>query len=509
MAIANQVSSNLEWRINVPDGTSERLVPESGAVLKLWLRLKGLLEGMILKIYKFLYKAWKLAVAEPKKVIHGVKVGLAISLVSLFYYMRPLYEGVGGNAMWAIMTVVVVFESTIGATFCKCINRAVGTSLAGSLGVGVHWIASHSSKEMEPIIIGASVFVLVSAATFSRFMPAIKSRFDYGVLIFILTFSLISVSGYRMDKLFEMAHQRVSTIAIGTSLCIIVSMVVCPIWAGGELHQLICLNLEKLACSLDECVAEFFKDNKTSSAADIEEDCRKKMLGYKCVLNTKATEELMARFARWEPAHGRFNFRHPWKQYVKIGASMRNCAYCIETLSGCVNSKIQAPIHLKSHLKRICLRLSTTSSNVLKELTSTMKTMKKSSKIELLVGEMSFAVEELRNAMKSIPNHLIITTQSSSEAHHGEANTEPITKITAPSPFMEIIPLATMVSMLIENAARIEGIVKAVDELAAMAKFKPVTDKKPNHTHTHTHSTKIHTSDNQDHDQTMKTPPKV
>ncbi|KAK2650032.1 hypothetical protein Ddye_017521 [Dipteronia dyeriana] len=509
MAIAKQVSSNLEWRINVPDGTSERLVPESATVLKLWLRLKGLLEGMILKIYKFLYKAWKLAVAEPKKVIHGIKVGLAISLVSLFYYMRPLYESVGGNAMWAIMTVVVVFESTIGATFCKCINRAIGTSLAGSIGVGVHWIASHSSKDMEPIIIGASVFVLVSAATFSRFMPTIKARFDYGVLIFILTFSLVSVSGYRVDKLFEMAHHRVSTIAIGTSLCIIVSMVVCPIWAGGELHQLICLNLEKLAYSLDECVAEYFKDNKTSSAAAIEEDCRKKMLGYKCVLNTKATEESMATFARWEPAHGRFNFRHPWKQYLKIGASMRNSAYCIETLNGCVNSKIQAPIHLKSHLKRICLRLSTTSSNVLQELTSTMKTMKKSSKIELLVGEMSFAVEELRNAMKSIPNHLIITTPSSSEAHPGEANTDPMTKITATPPFMEILPLATIVSMLIQSAARIEGIVNEVDELAAMAEFKPATDKKPNHTRTHTRSTKIHTYDNQDHDQTMKTPPKV
>ncbi|KAK3194578.1 hypothetical protein Dsin_025888 [Dipteronia sinensis] len=442
MAIAKQVSSNLEWRVKVPDGTSEKLVPESGQVLKLWLRLKGLLEGMILKIYKFLYKAWKLAVAEPKKVIHGIKVGLAISLVSLFYYMRPLYESVGGNAMWAIMTVVVVFESTIGATFCKCINRTIGTTLAGSLGVGVHWIASHSSKDMEPIIIGASVFVLVSAATFSRFMPSIKARFDY-------------VSGYRVDKLFEMAHHRVSTIAIGTSLCIIVSMVVCPIWAGGELHQLICLNLEKLAYSLDECVAEYFKDKKTSSsAAAIEEDCRKKMLGYKCVLNTKGIEESMAMFARWEPAHGRFNFRHPWKQYLKIGASMRNCAYCIETLNGCVNSKIQAPIHLKRHLKRICLRLSTSSSNVLQELASNMKMMKKSSKIELLVGEMSFAVEELQNAMKSIPNHLIITTTSSSEAHPVEANTEPMTKITATPPFMEILPLATIVSMLIQKCSQ-------------------------------------------------------
>ncbi|KAH7578076.1 hypothetical protein ACOSP7_000794 [Xanthoceras sorbifolium] len=503
--MAKQVySSNLEWRINVPDGTSERLVPYSGPVLKLWLSLKGLLGGIFLKIWRFLEKARKLAIAEPKKVIHGLKVGLAISIVSLFYYMRPLYEGVGGNAMWAIMTVVVVFESTIGATFCKCINRVIGTSLAGLLGVGVHWIASHSSKNIEPIILGASVFLLASAATFSRFLPTIKAKFDYGVLIFILTFSFVSISGYRVDKLFEIAHERFSTIAIGTSLCIIVSMVFCPIWAGGELHQLICRNLEKLAYSLDDCVAEYFKDNKTAAVAT-EEDCSKKMLGYKCVLNSKATEESMVRFARWEPSHGRFNFRHPWKQYLKIGASMRNSAYCIETLNSFVNSKIQAPAHLKRHFKRICLRLSTTSSNVLQELTTTMKTTTKSSKIELLVGEMSFAVEELQNAMKSLPNHLMTTPSSSSSSTSEEANIEPVTKFTM-SPFVEILPLTTLVSMLIQNAAKIEGIVNAVNELATLAEFKPATDKKPKHTRSQ--STKTRTSDNQDYE-TMKTSPKV
>lgn len=45
--------------------------------------------------------------------------------------------------------------------------------------------------------------------------------------------------------------------------------------------------------------------------------------------------------ARWEPAHGRFRFRHPWKQYLKVGAMMRSCAYCIETLSGFINSEVQ------------------------------------------------------------------------------------------------------------------------------------------------------------------------
>lgn len=40
-----------------------------------------------------------------------------------------------------------------------------------------------------------------------------------------------------------------------------------------------------------ECVAEYFRDDKTSTASD--EDCSKKMQGYRCVLNSKATEESM------------------------------------------------------------------------------------------------------------------------------------------------------------------------------------------------------------------------
>lgn len=96
-----------------------------------------------------------------------------------------------------------------------------------------------------------ALFVAASAATFSRFIPSIKARFDYGTMIFILTFSLVSVSGYRVDKLFDLAHQRLSTIAIGAAICVIITMIFCPIWAGDELHRLICRNLEKLAHSVD------------------------------------------------------------------------------------------------------------------------------------------------------------------------------------------------------------------------------------------------------------------
>jgi hypothetical protein len=47
-------------------------------------------------------------------VVHGLKVALALTLCSVFYYVHPLYDFTGGNAMWAVLTVVVVFEYSVG-----------------------------------------------------------------------------------------------------------------------------------------------------------------------------------------------------------------------------------------------------------------------------------------------------------------------------------------------------------------------------------------------------------
>ncbi|KDP28457.1 hypothetical protein JCGZ_14228 [Jatropha curcas] len=478
--MGKEASNKLEWRISVDDGTSEKLVAESDGpvVKKIWVWLKNLI---ILKVWKFLEKAWMMGVADPRKVIHGVKVGVALCVVSLLYYMRPLYEGVGGNAMWAVMTVVVVFENTAGATLSKSINRTIATFLAGSLGLGVNWIASQTGAKLQPVILGFSVFLFASAATFSRFIPIVKARFDYGAMIFILTFSLVSVSGYRVDELFDLAQHRFSTIVVGTSLCILISILICPIWAGGELHNLIIRNLEKLAHSLDGSMECYFASNS-------DEDPSKKTEGYRCVLNSKGTEDSMANFARWEPAHGRFNFRHPWKQYLNVGASLRSCAYCIETLNGCINTEIQAPEYLKKHLSDPCETLSSYASTVLKELANTVKTMTISSKIGLSITEMQFAAQELKNSVKSIPNHFAANPEG--------GKTEPTAKTSPPS-VMDVLPLVTLVSLLLEIVTRVEDIVDAVNELARLADFKTVTTNgKAN-------------QNNPNNNQTMKNPPKV
>lgn len=66
------------------------------------------------------------------------------------------------------------------------------------------------------------------------------------MLIFILTFCLVSISGFRVDEILDLAHKRLSTILIGASICVIVSIFVCPVWAGQDLHNLVAQNMDKL-----------------------------------------------------------------------------------------------------------------------------------------------------------------------------------------------------------------------------------------------------------------------
>ncbi|XP_076881395.1 aluminum-activated malate transporter 10-like [Bidens hawaiensis] len=453
--------NGVEWSIRVGDGSSMVLETEhTHGVTRLWDRLKGLVVRFVMRVWMFLKKAWDLGVDDPRKFFHCLKVGVALMVVSLFYYMRPLYDGVGVSAIWAVMTVVVVFEYTVGGTLYKCLNRICATFLAGFLALGIHWIASHTGHQFEPYIMGISLFILASATTFSRFIPVVKARYDYGCTIFILTYSLVSVSGYRVDHLLHMAHERLSTIIIGTCLCIITSMVVFPVWAGLELHLLVPRNMDKLAKSLDCCVDDYFGHG--------DEETKKSLQSYKCVLNSKASEESMANFARWEPAHGRFNFRHPWKKYLKIGASSRSCVYCIETLTSCLASKNQVPESIKNHLESACMNLSSSSSNVIRELATTVSTMTRPVKINIAVKDMKNAVRELQNDLKSLSDLLI-------QPNDHEEKNEP--KDITIMPLLDVIPLVSFASLL-ETASRIEeNMVKEVEELAESAQFKQPEDE--------------------------------
>lgn len=81
---------------------------EESRILRAW---RGFSE---LKLWSFGRKLWSIGANDPKKAVHALKVGLAVTLVSVFYFVRPLYEGVAGSAMGAVLTVAVVFEFNAG-----------------------------------------------------------------------------------------------------------------------------------------------------------------------------------------------------------------------------------------------------------------------------------------------------------------------------------------------------------------------------------------------------------
>ncbi|KAK7312683.1 hypothetical protein VNO77_36742 [Canavalia gladiata] len=414
-----------------------------------WEKLKTLPKVVKEKVLGICRLSKEIAQDDPRRVIHSLKVGLAISLVSLFYYYQPLYENFGLSAMWAVMTVVVVFEYTVGATLGKGLNRTIATLVAGALGVAAHYLASLSGQTGEPILIGVFVFIQAAIASFIRFFPKVKARYDYGMLIFILTFSLISVSGFRDDEVLEMAHKRLSTIFIGGSACVMISIFVCPVWAGEEFHYSIAHKLEILADFLEAFVREYFKISQEGESIDNKEgdstDNKSFLEGYKKVLNSKSSDDSMANFARWEPGHGKFKFHHPWDLYLKIGGLSRQCAYRMEALNAHLNSDIHGSPEMRCTIQELCSEMILECSKALKELGSSIRTMTRPSSSDTNVANAKAAVKSLKSLLQS--------------------------SLWKETDLLSLIPEVTVASLLIDIVEFTENISDSVNELATLTKF--------------------------------------
>ncbi|CAN4113955.1 unnamed protein product [Withania somnifera] len=313
---------------------------KASAFTMLWNQLKGFPRKLMHKISNIAKNTIQIGKDDPRKIWHAAKVGLSLTLVMLFYYSWPLYHSFEQSAIIAVLTGMVAFEYTAGATISKCLNIAFATALGVSLGIGAKYLAEMCGREGEPIILGVLVFILGALGTFTRFYPHMQRRYDYGCMFSVSTFSLVTVSG---DMYMELVKQRISTIMVSVATVMVISLVICPVWAGKDLHQLSSANLEKLASFLDGFESEYFQATGEGS-----KDKEKGFLkAIKSVLDSKASEESLANFAWWEPAaaHGSFKFNNPGKEYLKIGKLGRDCACHLHTLSGHLKSKSQVYIY--------------------------------------------------------------------------------------------------------------------------------------------------------------------
>eukprot|EP00250_Pteridium_aquilinum_P011412 c20049_g1_i1 orf=1-1491(-) len=347
--------------------------------------------------------AREILMKNPKNLIHAFKMALALTLAFLLVLLKAPYSLFGSHAIWAIMTVIVVFEFTIGATLSKGLNRGAGTLLAGLLAVVIGELAGLSEGIVYPIAVGVSAFVIGVVVTFGKLWPTMK-LYEYGFRTFLITFSYIMVAEYTQGDPVSTAVNRFFIILLGALVGVGVNIFVLPQWAGEELHEFVSKNFDSLAGSVEVCVNEYLRGailervpSKILMGLAADDPVYK---GYRFALISASKEESLATFASWEPPHGQFrSFKYPWNKYVKVGAILRHCTYAVVALHACLRSAIQAPLSVRALLKDELHELSQECAQVFRKLGKQIYFMQKGGDRMTILHGVNKAIERLQQSL--------------------------------------------------------------------------------------------------------------